>query len=174
MSLTFKFLPSAFLMSALCGCSATPRAGQHEPLASHDDVSALIGTWTGTYHQHSHMMDEEYPMVLELGETRKAGEVGGWLVWPRFGGARTAALANIANGVVSIYEGELVEGKGVIVGGYYFACLGSDGVMRGRYLCPDGDHKETFELRRKDSSTRMADHGIVRIGNELVSNVRPN
>jgi hypothetical protein len=48
MSLTIKFLPSAFLMAALCGCSATPRAESQEPLATQVEASALFGTWTGT------------------------------------------------------------------------------------------------------------------------------
>jgi hypothetical protein len=94
------------------------------------------------------------------------------MIWPTFGGSRTAVQANIANDMVCVYESELLEGSNIWVGGRYFAVLGNDCVMRGRYLCPDGDHEETFELRRDHGVSKMADQGILRIGNELVSYVR--
>ncbi len=175
MSLTFKILASSFLMAAMCGCSSTSQVEPQDPFARHEAARALVGTWTGTYHQHSHCIDKSYPMVLEIPEPAINDEVSGSLVWPEQDGARTAISANIVNGVICIHEGDLVGGNGILVGGHYFGCLGRDGVFRGRYLCPiDGDHGETFELRRDDGASKMADQGILRIGNELVSYARPN
>jgi hypothetical protein len=100
-------------------------------------------------------------MVLEIEKTETSDEVSGFLVWPQQGDGKAAIRANFANGILCIREMKQIQGTGILAGGHYFASLGDDGLIRGRYLCPiDGDHGETFELHRVDAVEAMSEHGV--------------
>jgi hypothetical protein len=160
MSLTAKSVPLAVFLALASAC-APPSPPPSEAPVNQIEANALIGYWEGTFHQHSHGFSQDYPMVLEVHETDTRDEVRGFLLWPQQGKSKTAIRANIANGIVCIREDKQVQGDNILVGGLYFAILGDDDLIRGRYLCPlDGDHGETFELHRVDTVTAIPDLAV--------------
>jgi hypothetical protein len=98
-------------------------------------IAKLQGKWNGTFHQDSHDLKGDFPVILKI-DGGKGGEFTGTMEWPSFNGCKTKVEGGFDGKTIKWSETAYIKGDDVVLYGLYVAKLDAKNRITGDWMDP--------------------------------------